>query len=111
MYLGQAVSRNSTQTLYGQKTLIELSKFEEDPETGRMDGPEDGLVIALGLASIGYFKYGRHAHTILEDVPTAERQTYEGVNLMFYTFDDLMERLKKPEPFSMFPSMLSKGIH
>lgn len=98
-------------TLYGQKTLTELSKFEEDPDTGRMEGPEDGLVIALGLASIGYFKYGRYAHQILEEPQRTERETYEGVNLMFYTFEDLMDRLKKQEPLSMFPPMLSKEVH
>lgn len=93
-------------SLYGIKTLTEMSKFEEDPDTEKLSAPEDGLVIALGLASIGYFKYERYAFKIKEAEIPKPKITHEGVNYMYFTFEDMMERLKRQEQSTVFGSQL-----
>ena len=93
-------------SLYGIKTLTEMSKFEEDPETEKLSAPEDGLVIALGLAAVGYFKYERFAYKISEKEQPKAKISHEGVNYMYFTFEDMMERLKKQEQCSVFGTQL-----
>jgi hypothetical protein len=83
-----------------------MSKFEEDPETEKLSAPEDGLVIALGLAAVGYFKYERFAYKIKEAEQPKQKITHEGVNYMYFTFEDMMERLKKQEQCTMFGTQL-----
>ena len=100
---------DSGMIIHGLKTIEEMSKFEEDPETEKLEAPEDGLVIALGLACIGYYKYERYKIEQLEDEPTRPTQTWEGVNLMYTTFEDIMESIKRKNGpvSSVLPSMLN----
>lgn len=102
-------------TLYGERTLKEMLRFEEDPETGELSAPEDGLVIALGLAAIGYFKYLRFGTQPIHPYPRqhleqeARRKDYGATNMMYYTFEDMMERLKPKHPTRILPNMLSNN--
>ena len=93
--------------LYGDKTIQEMLRFEEDPETGKLSAPEDGLVIALGLACIGYFKYHRYKNDLTTKEP--QKQDLSNTNYMYFTFDDLMERLKPKHQHSIFPTMLGRN--
>lgn len=92
--------------IYGRKTIKQMSKFEEDPLTGRMGAPEDGLVIALGLACTGILKYRRYAYTILEDPRMEEAVNWEKTRWL-PTFGEMYETItKRNKRTSMFGRQL-----
>lgn len=97
-------------SLHGIKTLDELAKFEEDPETGKLGAPEDGLVIALGMAAIGYYKYQRFAYRDLEQPPKPLSIDYEHTSFMFTSLDDMLTSIDKQNrpKHGPFPSMLRR---
>lgn len=77
-------------TLYGEKTIREMREFEE--VKNKMEGPEDGLVISLGLACIGYFKYKRHIY----QEPTKPITIDLNQNYMYFTYDEVFKDFPKP---------------
>lgn len=93
----------------------ELRGFEEDPDhPGKYEGHPDDCVIALGLACIGIFKYyhRRIQREIVVEHP-AYNETYEGVNLMYYTYDEIFSKRDRPrrgfQPLPDRQSMLHRG--
>ena len=93
-------------SLYGPRTVKQMQMFEEDPETGVMGGKEDDLVIALGLVCVGLLKYQRFAIDLTPPPKPEPVETYEGVNLMVYTFEDLFDKKPKPVHFNSLRGML-----
>jgi hypothetical protein len=79
-------------TLYGHQTTKELEEFEED-ERGEMSADQDGLVISLGLLSVGYQKYRRFAHKLEAPPPPPPRPNLDK-NYMYYTFEEVMGNIK-----------------
>ncbi len=80
--------------LYGEKTIREMREFEEIDN--KMGADEDGLVIALGLACLGFFKYSRFKYKPLKiDKPLSALEAVNQ-NLMYYTFDDIFKNFPKP---------------
>lgn len=78
-------------TLYGIQTVKELKGFEENAE-GQMSGKEDNLVIATGLAMMGFkrFEYLRQEYMRPKVVVVKEKPNY-----MVYTLDEILENLAK----------------
>jgi ABC-type transport system substrate-binding protein len=78
-------------TIYGSQTGKELSKFEEDSE-GKMEGKNDNLVIATGLAMLGLkkFEYLRQEYNKPKVVVKKEPTNY-----MSYTLDEILADLDK----------------
>lgn len=97
-------------TLYGLKTCDQLGKFEEDPETGKLEAPEDGLVIALGMAAIGFYKYQRFAYKTLEEPQRAPQIDFEHTSFMFTTLDEMLASIdgKNRKTVHPFPNMLRR---
>lgn len=97
-------------TLYGLKTLDQMSKFEEDPETGKLEAPEDGLVIALGMAAIGFYKYQRFAYRDLEEPQHTPSIDFEHTSFMFTTLDEMLSSIdgKNRKIQHPFPNMLRR---
>ena len=92
--------------LYGKKTIHELQTFEETPE-GRLEGPSDNLVIALGLACTGYFKYERFKNRL--DKPEGlkhSRLSNLNQNYMYFTFDEIFDDLNKKDT-NILPRMIN----
>lgn len=103
--------------LHGLKTTEELKDFEEFIPLSQRDKPnaktvmgakEDGLVIALGLACVGMFKYRRfmnpNFHDRVEIAVMSEREKMRErmreaskKNFMNYTFDELFERRERKD--------------
>ena len=82
-------------SIYGERTFKQLSEFEETKTaTGgtKLEAPEDGLVIALGLASIGVMKWQTHAFDISPEYP--KPPVDENPNYMYFTFEEVMEDIK-----------------
>jgi hypothetical protein len=80
--------------LYGDKTYAQVKAFHEDPETKKMGAKEDGLVIALGLACIGFRKWQTHVEHPTWEKPKPKRPE----SYMFYTFDECFNRKPKESP-------------
>jgi hypothetical protein len=91
-------------SVYGKKTINELQTFEETPE-GRLEGPSDNLVIALGLACIGYLKYERFKNPLHEPIKK-EPINPNDQNYMYFTFDEIFNRLNKTSPQAL-PRMIN----
>lgn len=98
-------------TIYSDRLVTAMLSFEEDPDTGVMQGPEDDLVIAICMASVGCFKYSRFKRETVEEDRRIETTTIEERNrrvptgnLAVYTFEDLFEEKFKPHP--ALPRML-----
>lgn len=78
--------------LYGESTIDELYEFEEDSH-GRMGGPQDGKVIALGLACVGYFKWMNLAKSLT--TPQAKPHIdYEHSSFVYDPFEWMEEAAK-----------------
>ena len=85
--------------LYDPKTKEELQGFMEDPQTHRMEGPEDDLVIALGLACTGVKKYYPHRTIPQVVVPRPQYQPGSFKITMQDILDSLNERRKTLKAF------------
>lgn len=72
-------------TLHGSSTTKEMMKFEETSD-GKFGSASDDLVIALGLASIGYVRYERFKKDLVDKSSVCE--TEQDKNYMFFTFDE-----------------------
>jgi len=86
-------------SIYDQRTIKQMLAYEEDPNTGEMWALEDDLVIALALSAVGCFKYMRYASVspLIENKPV-KQESYEGVNLMFTTYEEIFTKRSKPGP-------------
>lgn len=78
-------------TLYGTQTGKELSAFEED-DKGKMEGKNDNLVIATGLAMLGLQRF---QHLREEYNKPKVTEVKEKPNYMVYSLDSILEDLMK----------------
>jgi hypothetical protein len=69
-----------------------LEGFEED-DHGTMGGASDNLVIALGLAMIGYKKFEHYRISYLAPPPPPIKKVIP--NYMTYTLDDVLSNLNE----------------
>lgn len=77
--------------LYGNDTKKEMETFEETPE-GKVGGPSDNLVIALGLACIGIQKWYRHVIDLEPKYPKPKPDLNQ--NYMYFEFDEVFKELE-----------------
>jgi len=93
-------------TVYGERTFSQMQQFEENP-SGEMGAPEDGLVISLGLTCVGLLKWQRFGFNLDEpkQEPRRVRPSWEGVNMMVYTYEDIFDKKRRDEK-GILPSML-----
>lgn len=85
--------------IYDRETADALLEFEEDEE-GKMEGPGDHLVIALGLACFGLMrKGGKNLAKVqaLPDLKTYRERVLERMNQnhMKFNADEVLEELKQ----------------
>lgn len=78
--------------LYGEETCDEMNKFEE--HQGKMGAPQDGKVIALGLACLGYFKW-KHLAVSLNPPKPKEQIDYERHIFQFDAYEWMQEAAKR----------------
>ena len=90
-------------TLYGDRTIQQMLKYEENSK-GQMGGPEDGLVIALGLACVGIFKWMRFVTLPQEPKPKPNLDR----NYMFFTWEELFDKARE-ESKAILPNQLRRG--
>lgn len=93
-------------TLYGMQTVKALKGFEET-EDKKMEGKDDHLVIATGLAMLGLkkFEYLRGAHI---PKPIIEKPK---PNYMTYTLDEVLENIAKRKGYigGLFGRQVGEG--
>jgi len=77
--------------LHGTQTVQELKAFEED-EDGKMEGRSDNLVIATGLAMLGFkrFEYLRNEYNKPKVIEAKPPQNY-----MVYSLDEVLANIAK----------------
>lgn len=75
--------------LYDTETVMELKSFEETAE-GKMEGKSDNLVIATGLAMLGFKRYEYLRRDYLRPAPIIVK---EKPNYMTYTLDEILENI------------------
>lgn len=92
MLVGTMLETMDQITLYGKQTVTELEGFEED-DRGTMGGASDNLVIALGLAMIGYKKFEHYRIAYLAPPPPPIKKVIP--NYMTYTLDDVLSNLNE----------------
>ena len=87
--------------LYDPKTNEELEGFIEDPETKKMYGVSDNLVIALGMACIGVKKY--YPYRYIVPIPEVQKKYAPGSFsiTMQDCLDNLEERKQKLKAFEV----------
>jgi hypothetical protein len=79
--------------IYGEETFKQLRSFEEDPDNqGKYEGrPKDDLTMAFGMACVGLaqkYKY-RLDKELTGQLFKKPQETFEGVNLMYMTYDEI----------------------
>jgi len=94
-------------SVYGTNTMKQIMEFEE-VEEGKFEAPEDGLVIALGMASIGVQRYANKAFDISPEKPK-EKIDLKNANFMTYTLDEALESIDKRnlKGYKGFPRMVN----
>jgi hypothetical protein len=88
--------------LYGRDTKQEMETFEE--VEGKLGGPSDNLVIALGLCCIGIQKWYRWAIDLEPKYPKPKPDLNQ--NYMYYTFEEVTESLEKRKEIPLFGRQL-----
>lgn len=78
-------------TIYGKQTITELEGFEEN-ENGTMEGDSDNLVIALGLAMLGYKKFEHYRLEYERPIVIVERPMR---SYMTYTLEEVLDNLNE----------------
>lgn len=73
--------------IHGKRTIEQMEEFSED-DKGKLGADEDGLVAALGLASVGVKKW-YHLRNQEVERPKVVIQRPKG---MFFTFDEVMKK-------------------
>jgi hypothetical protein len=77
--------------IYGGSTQAELTSYEETPD-GKLGSKSDNLVIAFGLALLGYkrFQHLRDSHLFRPAPPAKERPSY-----MTFSLDEILQNFKQ----------------
>ena len=89
--------------LYSKELISEMKTFEETPE-GKLEGPKDDRVIALGLACVGYLKYQHLKFDIRPKVVIPKPDPNR--NYMYYTFEEIFKDLDRKPQESILPRMI-----
>jgi len=93
--------------LYGESTLDEIYEFEEDSH-GRMGGPQDGKVIGLALACVGYFKWVNLIRVVQAPKPKPVID-YENCSFLYDPYEWMMEAASAAKGRTKaFPDMLNR---
>jgi hypothetical protein len=93
-------------TLYDMETVKELKGFEENAE-GKMEGKSDNLVIATGLAMLGFKRYEYLRRDYLKPIITAQKVK---PNYMVYTLDEVLDSIGKRRRNSYGPFGQQTGV-
>jgi len=80
-------------TIYGEDLITEMDEFEES-DSGRKEGPQDGRVISLGLACVGWFKW-RHRARDLRPKPPPPLVNWEHAVFRYDPYEWMMEAAKR----------------
>lgn len=91
--------------IYGEDTIKEMGEFEEDAN-GRMGAPQDGKVVALGLACVGFYKW-RHLANDLRVKPKVSATDYSNCSFRFDAYEWMQEAAKgQKQGLNFFPKQV-----
>jgi hypothetical protein len=92
-------------SIYGSDTYSELTAFEETP-SGKLEGQSDNLVIATGLALLGYKKF-QHLRREEVDLPVAKVKSRP--NYMTFTLESVLDSIKSRAYKNFFGDQAGRG--